>query len=174
MNRIILLSTFFFILMSCIFYSCSSLPKKDLGNKVMIDMWYKEPCGKLFDQILFKGKKTNQSDIYVLNNKSKFLKAKKLLHEVSFVELAYKQAETYINKKIKKKPDKKPYLVRVLFQLTPYYDLKFAFSVTVFENNIWVNATRLGRPPAPMERWALIVLLKNKPKDVFVTSSLAE
>ncbi|HEO64474.1 MAG TPA: hypothetical protein ENI73_01255 [Spirochaetes bacterium] len=117
-----------------------------------------------------EAKKINQSDIYVLNNKSNFLKAEKLLREVSFVELTYKQAETYINKKIKKKPDKKPYLVRALFQAIPYEDLEFAFSVTVFKNNIWINSVGLSNLSPPVNRWALIVLLRDKPKDVFITT----
>jgi hypothetical protein len=101
---------------------------------------------------------------------SRELQAQELLRDVSIVELTAEQTEEFIGAALPDVPGTQPYLTRGVYLNRGTGN----FSVYVLENQLLVHHDSLGHSAVPMKRQALVLQLERKPKDVFVTCSMAE
>jgi hypothetical protein len=101
---------------------------------------------------------------------SRELQAEVLLQDVSIVEFTAEQAAAFIGKALPDQPDTQPYLTRGVYLNRG----TGSFSVYTLENQLLVHHGSLGRRAVSMKRQALVLQLERKPRDVFVTCSMAE
>ena len=84
--------------------------------------------------------------------------------------LSNEEAEKLIGGRLPNVEGTHPFLVRGLFlnrNTGGYY-------VSIENSNIWVHHASLGRATVSMKRQALVLQLKEKPKELYVTCSMAE
>ncbi|MFC2023900.1 hypothetical protein ACFLT5_04115 [Chloroflexota bacterium] len=101
---------------------------------------------------------------------SRELQAEEHLQDVSIVELTAEQAAEFIGAALPDVPGTQPYLTRGVYLNRG----TGAFSAYTLENQLLVHHSSLGHSAVPMKRQALVLQLELKPRDVFLTCSMAE
>jgi hypothetical protein len=96
--------------------------------------------------------------------------AERLLETADAVELSLAEANTMAGRELVPQGSKRPYLVRgvVLNRETG------GFRIAVNGNDLLVYHGCLGGSPVPMKRQALIVMLPEKPRRIFVTCGMTQ
>ena len=133
-----------------------------------LDSWYKAaPTG----MEPWSWNKLNAGEVHVLPSTAKS-QAERLLRYKPLIPLYTKQVKALIGHQLAlpKSSKKVPYLVRSV-----YFNKETGqFEVYYKDNKLWVAHGSLGHSPEPMNRQALIVLLRVRPSRVFVTCSMAQ
>lgn len=96
--------------------------------------------------------------------------AQAFVSNIPYRLLTNEETERLIGGRLPNVEGTNPYLVRGLFlnkDTGGYY-------ISVESGNIWVHHASLGRTVVPMKRQALVLQLVEKPKEVYITCSMAE
>jgi hypothetical protein len=96
--------------------------------------------------------------------------AEELLQDISIVPLTSEEAAEFIGEPLPKAPGTQPYLTRGVY----LNRATGAFRVSILKDQLRVHHDSLGGRAVPMKRQALVLQLENKPKELFVTCSMAE
>lgn len=162
-------------LSSCVISGCSH----SNGNKQPFispkDSWYKAPPASTVAKI--REKDYLQESEFCIVDSVMQATAINLLRSTSSVCLNKAKAALFCSRNDNKRTIEKasskgttPYLVRGLF----LNESTGAYSVIRLPNALWIDHGSLGKNPVKMKRQALIVFIKQQPKQVFVTCSMAE
>jgi len=126
------------------------------------DPWYAPP-----PDTLPRGQELEASQVFVVPESHK-AEATALLQGATVVELDREVAASWVGAVVGGTGDEKPFLVRGVY-LNPSH-----FSVRQAPGVLHVHASCLGRHAVPMRRQPLVVLLRERPREVYVTCSMAE
>jgi hypothetical protein len=93
-----------------------------------------------------------------------------LLETTPYVKLDYDQAKKLLGRPLPNMPGTEPYLIRSVY----FYKESGSYYVATLDGNLWVSHASLGHTLPPMTRRVLVIQLKQKPEEVYVTASMAE
>jgi hypothetical protein len=104
-----------------------------------------------------------QDSLFHIVQSSQMKKVDTILSQTQFVELSKSDASLFLGYEVKLSEENRPYLVRAIYLGDP----KSGYSVQISNDSIIVFHGSLGHQAVPMKRYALIVLLKRRPRIVF-------
>jgi hypothetical protein len=129
-------------------------------ERASVDSWYHAPPTNLAG----KWTPVNPSDVHRIARNA-WKKAEPLLRRQPIVGLSWPQAERLIGQRLARPAGMTPYLVRAVY----FEKGAGRFSVSVLDDSLLVDHGSLGPWPVAMRRDALVVLLKDRPREVYVT-----